>query len=118
MPPPVEPAQAPQNMSRISTSWEKWGQNSQSVVAKPVVEMMEATWKKAYRKAWGRLGYSPRMFHAIRRVAPATTSRKKRSSSLFRASLHRRVSTRKYRAKFTENSSTKTEMIRSTATLP
>ena len=43
MPPPVEPAQAPQNMSRTIISWENWGQSTKSAVPKPVVEMIEAT---------------------------------------------------------------------------
>ena len=43
MPPPVEPAQAPQNMRITRIIWEKWGQSTKSAVAKPVVEMMDAT---------------------------------------------------------------------------
>ena len=42
-PPPVEPAQAPQNMSITSTVREKVGHWSKSAVPKPVVVMMEAT---------------------------------------------------------------------------
>ena len=47
MPPPVDPAQAPQNMIRIRMRWDSWGHRVKSAVAKPVVEMMEATWNTA-----------------------------------------------------------------------
>ena len=52
------------------------------------------------------------------RVDPATTVRKKRSSSLARISRNLRVSSRKYTAKFTEKSRMNTVIIRSMATLP
>ena len=43
MPPPVEPAQAPQNMRQTRMTCEKSGQWLKSAVAKPVVVMMEVT---------------------------------------------------------------------------
>ena len=50
MPPPVEPAQAPINIKITRMARENSGQALKSAVAKPVVVMMEATWKKAYRR--------------------------------------------------------------------
>ena len=50
MPPPVEPAQAPTNIKITRMARENSGQALKSAVAKPVVVMMEATWKKAYRR--------------------------------------------------------------------
>ena len=47
IPPPVEPAQAPTNISVTKMALEKVGQVLKSVVANPVVVMMEDTWKKA-----------------------------------------------------------------------
>ena len=47
MPPPVDPAQAPTNINTIKIPLEKVGQVLKSTVAKPVVVMMEDTWKKA-----------------------------------------------------------------------
>ena len=49
MPPPVEPAQAPINMSSTRIVLENSGHRLKSVLPKPVVEMMEATWKAAWR---------------------------------------------------------------------
>ena len=46
IPPPVELAQAPMNMSATRTNFARAGQRSKSVVAKPVVVMMVDTWKK------------------------------------------------------------------------
>ena len=51
-------------------------------------------------------------------VETATIIRKNRSSSLFRACFALPVRTKKYTAKFTENSSMKTVMMISTAGLP
>ena len=50
MPPPVLPAEAPINMSSTSIPLEKAGQWLKSAVAKPVVVMMEETWKKDRRR--------------------------------------------------------------------
>ena len=50
MPPPVDPAQAPMNIRITRMAWENTGQVLKSAVAKPVVVMMEVTWKKAYRR--------------------------------------------------------------------
>ena len=58
------------------------------------------------------------MFQAMSRVDPATTVRKKRSSSLAKISRNLRVSSKKYTAKFTENSRMNTVIMRSMATLP
>jgi hypothetical protein len=46
MPPPVEPAQLPTNISSTSSQRENSGQASKSAVAKPVVLMIVATWKR------------------------------------------------------------------------
>ena len=46
-PPPVEPAQAPTIISSMMIALEKVGHKSKSVVAKPVVVMMEETVKAA-----------------------------------------------------------------------
>ena len=51
MPPPVLPAQAPTNISSTSTSFASVGQRSKSQLEKPVVVMMEPTWKAAWRSA-------------------------------------------------------------------
>ena len=44
MPPAVEPAQEPTNISTSRTAFTAIGQRLKSVVAKPVVETMVATW--------------------------------------------------------------------------
>jgi len=49
MPPPVLPAQAPTNIRQIRMAWEKSGHRLKSAVEKPVVVMMDATWKAASR---------------------------------------------------------------------
>ena len=51
MPPPVEPAQAPQNIRSTSTVFAAECQRSKSTVAKPVVVMMVDTWNAACVKA-------------------------------------------------------------------
>jgi hypothetical protein len=45
-PPPVEPAQAPTNMRHTSIVFENDGHLSKSAVEKPVVVIIELTWKK------------------------------------------------------------------------
>ncbi len=45
MPPPVEPAQPPQNMSTTSIRPSARGQRSKSAVQKPVVVTTDTTWK-------------------------------------------------------------------------
>ena len=47
MPPPVDPAHAPMNISTTIMSFESVGHVSKSVVANPVVVITVATWKKA-----------------------------------------------------------------------
>ena len=44
------PAHAPMNISNTRMLCEKPGQRLKSVVAKPVVVMMEATWKNDWRR--------------------------------------------------------------------
>ena len=46
--PPVEPADPPTNMSAKSVSTRRDGQSAKSVVAIPVVVMIETTWKIAW----------------------------------------------------------------------
>ena len=55
MPPPVEPAQAPTTIRHSRMVLEKLGQRSKSVVAKPVVVMILATWKEACRMVSSRV---------------------------------------------------------------
>ena len=57
IPPPVEPAQAPTTISESRTVLESSGHRFQSAVQNPVVVMMAATWKEAYRKARITLPY-------------------------------------------------------------
>ena len=47
MPPPVEPAHAPMNISSTSRARLNVGHRSKSTVEKPVVVMMDATWNRA-----------------------------------------------------------------------
>ena len=47
IPPPVLPAQAPINISSTRMVFEVSGHISKSVVEKPVVVIIDATWKKA-----------------------------------------------------------------------
>ena len=49
-PPPVEPAQAPLNISSTMTAFDSTGHMSKFVVEKPVVVIIEETWKNAYLK--------------------------------------------------------------------
>ena len=51
MPPPVLPAQAPTNISMTRISLERVGHRSKSQLEKPVVVMIEPTWKAAWRRA-------------------------------------------------------------------
>ena len=48
MPPPVEPAHAPINIRKTRIIFVKTGQVSKFVVEKPVVVIIEATWKTEY----------------------------------------------------------------------
>ena len=45
MPPAVEPAQAPINMAKKTSIREETGQSLKLAVTKPVVDMMEQSWK-------------------------------------------------------------------------
>ena len=51
IPPAVEPAMPPMNMSTISMLIAVMGHKLKSVVEYPVVVIIEATWKKECRKA-------------------------------------------------------------------
>ena len=84
IPPPVLPAQAPTSISTSSSIRESSGQRLKSAVAKPVVVITDATWKKAYRRLWSIPPHRERVFQAISRVAPAMIPRYHRSSSLRR----------------------------------
>ena len=55
MPPPVLPAQPPQNISRIRIHLQYSGQSVKSTVPKPVVLMSVAVLKKACRRAVPKL---------------------------------------------------------------
>ena len=50
IPPAVEPAQEPINIARSKRIWEAAGQRLKSKVTKPVVEIMEESWKELYRR--------------------------------------------------------------------
>ena len=82
MPPPVLPAQAPMNISTTSTLLAKEGHWSKSQVEKPVVVMMEPTWKAACWMAASRLGNIPRMFQLMRAMAARMTPKYHRTSSI------------------------------------
>ena len=91
MPPPVEPAQAPTNISTTRMDLEKVGQRSKSTVPKPVVVIMEETWKKAWRRPVHTLPYMWQISAVIAATAAATTSRYARSSSDRNTSRNRRI---------------------------
>lgn len=55
MPPPVLPAEAPMNISSTSIPFENAGQWLKSAVAKPVVVMMDDTWKNESRSECQKL---------------------------------------------------------------
>ena len=57
IPPPVDPAQAPIIISDNKIPLEKVGQRLKSVVIKPVVVIIVATWKAAYLKDVKTLPY-------------------------------------------------------------
>ena len=57
IPPPVLPAQAPININRTMTVLLVWDHKSKSAVAKPVVVIMEPTWKAAWRSASAPVSY-------------------------------------------------------------
>src|SRR5699024_4684625 len=118
IPPPVDPAQAPINIKITSNIRDSSGHRLKSAVAKPVVEITEATWKAAVRTASAYVGMLAAMFMEMMAVAMAVTARKKRSSSLFSACLILPVRTRKYRAKFRENRIMKMVMMISKVGLP
>ena len=75
MPPPVLPAQAPMNISSTSTSRDVWGHRSKSVVAKPVVVMMEATWNTTFVSASKTPRDILRMLKKTTADAPRITAR-------------------------------------------
>ncbi len=57
IPPPVELAQAPMNISETRTNFASAGQRSKSVVAKPVVVIAVATWNMECLKDSPKLPY-------------------------------------------------------------
>ena len=74
-PPPVLPAQAPMNIRNTSMVFDKVGHLPKLAVAKPVVVIMELTWKRAKRKLSATLATIPPMFTAIMMTAAATIPR-------------------------------------------
>ncbi len=68
MPPPVLPAQAPINISITRMVRESPGHWLKSVVAKPVVVMMDPTWNRAWRRISHTLSKRLRMSKAMIRV--------------------------------------------------
>ena len=82
MPPPVLPAQAPMNISSTRMLLAKEGHWSKSQVEKPVVVMMDPTWKAACWMAVSRSGNRPRMFQLIRAMAARMTPKYQRTSSI------------------------------------
>ena len=53
VPPAVEPEQPPMTMAASRRTWVTGSQTSKSAVAKPVVVMIETTWKAEVRIASG-----------------------------------------------------------------
>ena len=72
MPPPVEPAQAPMNINVTKMALEKVGHWLKSTVAKPVVVMMEETWKNAWRRLSPKDSYRWAMLMVMAPTAAAT----------------------------------------------
>ena len=93
-PPPVEPAQAPINISVIIMHCESAGHWLKSAVTNPVVVMMEATWKTACLKETLKDLTIGVMFNAIIHVETATIPRYVQSSSLLKARLNCLIKTR------------------------
>ena len=93
-PPPVLPAQAPMNISRISSHFEYWGHKLKSTVPKPVVLMMVETLKKAWRRAVVKLPYILEIFTAMVNTENSTMAKNQRSSSFFSTSFTRPMSSR------------------------
>ena len=93
-PPPVEPAQAPMNISVMIMHCESTGQRLKSAVTNPVVVMMEATWKTACLKEPPKDLITGMMFNAMIPVETATIPRYVQSSSLLKARLNCLINTR------------------------
>ena len=75
MPPPVEPAQLPTNISSTSSQRDSSGQVLKSAVAKPVVLMTVATWKREKRRPCRKPPTWEAMFAAMTSTEPATIPR-------------------------------------------
>ncbi len=59
IPPPVEPADAPIKLAKISNTGNAIPHNEKLVEAKPVVVAMETLWKIPYLNASLKLAYCP-----------------------------------------------------------
>ena len=81
MPPQVLPAQAPVIIKMVRIPLEKVGHKSKSTVEYPVVEMILATWKAAWRSPSPKVSYIPAMFQVISKMLAATIQKYKRNSS-------------------------------------
>ena len=87
-PPPVEPPQAPINISVIRIICEIIGHELKSAVTKPVVVMTETTWKPACLKAVPKEFTSGAMLSVITPIETAIIPRYVHNSSLFIARLN------------------------------
>ena len=74
-PPPVLPAQAPVNIRKRSSAFEKLGHKLKSETAKPVVVIILDTWKAASCIASLTDGYIPEIFIVIRTILPKAIPR-------------------------------------------
>ena len=70
MPPPVDPAQAPQNIRRIRIHLLKAGHRLKSAVEYPVVVMIDPTWNAASLIAIPIFEYIPWTLIVIKVIAP------------------------------------------------
>ena len=75
IPPPVEPAHPPMNISSTRIQRESSGHRSKSQVENPVVLRMVMTWKKAYRRPFAKPPQSFMMFTEMTRTVPAMIPR-------------------------------------------
>ena len=98
-PPAVEPEHPPRNISTKRIPWESAGQAVKSTVEKPVVERMDAVWKKAWRADSSALPYNGAILKAITPEATTTMDKKHSSSWLRRAVRNRPMAIKKNRLK-------------------
>ena len=118
MPPPVEPAQHPVTINNTSIIWLNVGQRLKSAVAKPVVDMMEETWKEECRSACAKPPYSPEVLSVMITIAAMTIPKYSLSSSSLSTALKFLPSRRKYNVKLIPNKNMNVVMMISAATLP